>query len=190
MSTPDSTHQTNPGFDVETGEYWIEPLNDNSHVLIRPLRHEDRERKVKFIRNLSAETRYFRFLGAVKEVSPALLDHLMQVDYRHKMAFVALAHQDGKLIEVGVSRYAATEENGQCECAVTVADAWQHRGLGTALMSHLIETARQNGFRQMYSVDAAANTHLQALARDLGFSSTRDPQDAAQVIHRLQLQAD
>ncbi|MDH4559042.1 GNAT family N-acetyltransferase [Pseudomonas sp. BN417] len=187
MSTPNNTHLANQGFDAEAEEHWIEPLNDDSHVLIRPLRPEDREREVEFIRNLSPEARHFRFLGAVKEVSPALLDQLMQVDYRRKMAFVALAHQDGKLIEVGVSRYAATEENGQCECAVTVADAWQHRGLGTALMRHLIETARKNGFKQMYSVDAAANTHVQALARELGFLSTRDPQDAAQLIHSLHL---
>ncbi|MNT48663.1 Acetyltransferase Pat [compost metagenome] len=162
-------------------------MNDGSHVLIRPLREEDREREIEFIRNLSPEARHFRFLGAVKEVSPALLEQLMQVDYRDKMAFVALVHQDGKLIEVGVSRYAASEERGQCECAVTVADAWQHRGLGTALMRHLIETARQNGFKRMYSVDAVANTHLHALARDLGFCSTRDPQDVAQLIHSLQL---
>ncbi|MNO08046.1 Acetyltransferase (GNAT) family protein [compost metagenome] len=70
---------------------------------------------------------------------------------------------------------------------MTVADAWQHRGLGTALMRHLIETARQNGFKQMYSVDAVDNTRLQALARDLGFRSAHDPEDAAQLIHSLQL---
>lgn len=182
-----STNQTSPVADVEVDEHWIEPLSDGSHVLIRPIRPEDREREVEFIRNLSPQARHFRFLGAVKEVSPALLDTLMQADHKHRMAFVALVHQDGELIEVGVSRYATTEENGQCECAVTVADAWQHRGLGTALMRHLIETARQNGFKQMYSVDAAANTHLQALAHDLGFQRTRDPQDATQVIHRLKL---
>lgn len=178
-------HSNRPADAAE--EHWLEPLNDGSHVLIRPIRAEDREREVEFIRNLSSEARHFRFLGAVKDVSPALLDSLMQVDYSQKMAFVALVHQDGKLIEVGVSRYAATQESGQCECAVTVADAWQHRGLGTALMRHLIDTARQNGFKQMYSVDAAANAHLQALAHDLGFQRTRDPQDATQVIHRLQL---
>ncbi|RMH85891.1 GNAT family N-acetyltransferase [Pseudomonas sp. AOB-7] len=173
--------------DARVDEHWIEHLNDGSHVLIRPIRPEDREREAKFIRNLSPETRHFRFLGAVKEVSPALLDSLLQADYSHRMAFVALVHQDGELIEVGVSRYASTGENGQCECAVTVADAWQHRGLGTALMRHLIDTARQNGFKQMYSVDSAANSHLQALAHELGFQHARDPQDATQVIHRLEL---
>ncbi|MFT0622933.1 N-acetyltransferase family protein [Ectopseudomonas guguanensis] len=183
MASPDTARETNAKID----EHWIEHLNDGSHVLIRPIRPEDREREAEFIRNLSPQSRHFRFLGAVKEASPALLDTLLQTDHSHRMAFVALAYQDGKLIEVGVSRYAASEENGHCECAVTVADAWQRRGLGTALMRHLIETARQNGFQQMYSVDDAANTHLQTLAHELGFQRTRDPEDATLVIHRLEL---
>lgn len=173
--------------DAKVTEHWIEHLNDGSHVLIRPIRPEDAEREADFIRNLSPQSRRFRFLGAVKEVSPALLDKLLQADYSKRMAFIALVYENGKLLEVGVSRYAATQENSQCECSVTVADAWQHLGLGTALMKHLIETARQNGFRQMYSVDSAANTHLQALLQGLGFHRTRDPEDATQVIHRLEL---
>jgi len=143
MPSPHSTGQADDAVD----EHWIEQLNDGSHVLIRPIKPEDREREIEFIHNLSPEARHFRFLGAVKEVSPALLDTLMQADRQFRMAFVALVQQESKLIEVGVSRYAATEESGQCECAVTVADAWQNRGLGTALMRHLIDTARQNGFK-------------------------------------------
>ena len=187
MALPRNPRLTVPGSGTDSEAHWIEPLNDGSHVLIRPLRQEDRDREVEFIRNLSPESRHFRFLGAIKEIGPALLNQLMEVDFHEKMAFVALAHQDGKLIEVGVSRYAATKESGQCECAVTVADAWQHRGLGTALMRHLIEAARQNGFKHMYSIDAAANVHVQALAHDLGFYSSRDPQDATQLVHSLQL---
>ncbi|GAB6389793.1 N-acetyltransferase family protein [Stutzerimonas marianensis] len=183
MPSPVDIHQA----DAPSDEHWIEHLNDGSHVLIRPIRPEDREREAKFIRNLSPETRHFRFLGAVKEASPALLDELLQADYRHRMAFVALVHQDGELIEVGVSRYASIGDNGQCECAVTVADAWQHRGLGTALMRHLIDTARRNGFKQMYTVDSATNAHLQALAHELGFQRIRAPLDATQVIHQLDL---
>jgi GNAT superfamily N-acetyltransferase len=187
MVLPDRSHTASPESHADAKAHWIEPLSDGSHVLIRPLRLEDRERELEFIHKLSPESRHFRFLGAIKEISPSLLDQLMQVDFHDRMAFVALAHQDGKLVEVGVSRYAATETNDQCECAVTVADAWQHRGLGTALMRHLIATARLNGFKRIYSIDAADNTHVQALARDLGFQSIRDPQDTTQLIHSLQL---
>ncbi|BAN48420.1 GNAT family N-acetyltransferase [Metapseudomonas resinovorans] len=172
---------------VPADDHWIEALDDGSHVLIRPLRAEDREREREFIRRLSPETRHLRFLCAIKEASPALLDQLMDVDYRDRMAFVALVHRDGELIEVGVSRYAATDEPGHCECAVTVADDWLGRGLGVVLMRHLIDSARNNGFKRIYSVDAATNAGMQRTARALGFNCRRDPHDATQVIHSLEL---
>ncbi|MDH4652206.1 GNAT family N-acetyltransferase [Pseudomonas sp. JS3066] len=168
-------------------DHWIETLEDGSHVLIRPLRPEDREREAEFIRDLSPETRHFRFLCAIREASSDLLDNLMEVDYQRKMAYVALVHRAGKLIEVGISRYAASNDQAQCECVVTIADGWQDLGLDKILMRHLIDAARDNGFKRMYSIDAATNVRMQRLARAMGFVCKRDPQDAAQLIHSLAL---
>lgn len=187
--TATPTSQTNPAasFPAIAGDHWIETLNDGSHVLIRPIRVEDREREADFIDRLSPRSRHYRFLGEVRGASPQMLDQLMQVDYHNSTAFVALAHDNGELREVGVSRYAASGDDKHCECAVTVADDWQHRGLGVALMRHLIDMARRNGFRQMFSMDAAANEPMQELAQYLGFERKSDPQDATQVIHTLEL---
>ena len=71
-------------------DHWIETLDDGSHVLIRPLRAEDRERERLFLERLSPLTRKFRFHGEVK-IDDKLLDHLMDVDYQRTMAFIALA---------------------------------------------------------------------------------------------------
>jgi L-amino acid N-acyltransferase YncA len=103
------------------------------------------------------------------------------------MAYVALAHVNGEVVEVGISRYAASGVADQCECAVTVADDWQHHGLGSLLLNHLIDAARGNGFKEMYSLDMASNQHMRALAQALKFKTERDPEDATQVIHRLSL---
>jgi len=172
-----------------SGEHWVESLNDGTHVLIRPLRAEDRQREADFIARLSPEARHFRFLCSMREVSPALLDQLMAVDFQDSVAYVALVHQDGELTEVGISRYSVGKDKQQCECAVTVADDWRERGLAVALMRHLIDCARRNGLQQMFSVDSAANTAMQELAHFLGFSSHQDPDDATQLIHTLKLQA-
>ncbi|MFC4528676.1 GNAT family N-acetyltransferase [Dyella halodurans] len=188
MSTPFTRHPAE-GADVPrlAGEHWIETLNDGSHVLIRPIRPEDRALESEFIERLSAESKRFRFLGEMRDVSPALLDQWVNVDYRTDMAFVALVHDNGVLREVGVSRYSASGDNQHCECAVTVADDWRHRGLGVLLMRHLIDVARRNGFHQMFSMDAACNEAMRDLASYLGFDRKRDPRDAAQVIHTLEL---
>jgi acetyltransferase len=59
-----------------------------------------------------------------------------------------------------------------------VADAWQHKGIGSRLMSELIEAARQRGFRSMTGEILAGNNHMLQLAGNLGFhvrTSADDP---------------
>lgn len=183
-ATPSSGH---PDFPPIEGDHWIESLGDGTRVLIRPLQPEDREREQAFIRRLSPESRRCRFLGEMREASPELLAGLMDVDYVNTMAFVALAHDNGELREVGISRYSATDDRTRCECAVTVADDWRHRGLAVALMRHLIEVARRNGFKTMFSLDLAENDEMRQLAHFLGFTRAPDPSDQTLVVHTLKL---
>jgi len=68
-----------------------------------------------------------------------------------------------------------------------VAEEWRHKGLGTALMRHLIDVARRRGIRTMISMDAAENLQMRELAAELGFVRKVDPQDPTQVIYRLTL---
>lgn len=169
------------------GTHWIDHLRDGTVVLIRPLRPDDREREEDFLRAMSPDAKRMRFMCSFREASPGLVDQLMDVDDDKRMAFVALAHEDGELREVGVSRYSTNGDRTRCECAVTVADDWRHRGLAVVLMRHLIDMARQHGFKQMYSVDSADNQPMQELAAYLGFKRSLDPGDPAQVIHTLAL---
>ncbi|MFJ4142437.1 GNAT family N-acetyltransferase [Pseudomonas sp. NPDC089734] len=111
----------------------------------------------------------------------------MDIDYRQRMVYVALIMSDNQLIEIGVSRYAATEGDNCCECAVVVADQWQDRGLGKLLMQHLINAARLNGFYRMFAMDSVKNTGMLRLARSLGFECHPDPLDRGQVVYKLGL---
>jgi GNAT superfamily N-acetyltransferase len=186
LTVKDHNDQAAAAYAAVSGRYWIEVLRDGRHILIRPLAEKDREREYAFIKRLSPESRHMRFLAQVSEPSTVMLDQLMDTDNKQRTAFIALVHDNGQLIEIGISRYAATGDH-QCECAVTVADEWQHLGLGTLLMEHLIKAARHNGFRQMYSVDASSNAAMRDLAKALGFETHNDPEDSRQVIHRLGL---
>lgn len=162
-------------------------LRDGSKVTIRVLRKQDAKLERDFIRNLSPESRWMRFLGQFSEPSDALIRKLTDLDYRRDMAFIALSREGGITREVGVSRYSLSPDGQSCECAVTVADAWQGKGLGTVLMRDLIDIARRRGIRSMFSIDANENERMRELARDLGFKRERDPDDATRVIHRLML---
>lgn len=166
---------------------WSETLRDHSQVVIRPIMPQDRDAERAFIEGLSLEARRFRFLGQVKCPSESLIAKFTNIDYVHEVAFVAVISEDGHERIVGVSRYSTDESGMNCECAVTVSDEWQNRGLGTLLMHHLIEVARARGIRRMMSIDLAENVRMQDLAHYLGFDTRVDPDDASQVIHELTL---
>lgn len=182
-----STPPAVSGFPAIAGDHWIDILEDGRRVLIRPLRPNDRALESAFLRGLSPRSLRGRFLGDFREPGKALLDQLMAVDGKQSLALIALAHDAGVLKEVAIARYASMGMAGQCECAVTVADSWQHLGLGTKLMQHLIEQARAHRFRRMVSFDAASNEPMRDLARYLGFHRVTDPGDASQVVHSLDL---
>jgi GNAT superfamily N-acetyltransferase len=156
-------------------------------VTIRPIRLTDIAMESEFIHRLSSESKHFRFLGGVRELPPQELAGLCDIDTEHSMAFVATVRRDGRETEIGVSRYAPNSKFDVREIAVTVADEWQHKGLGASLMKQLIQTARTQGIKQLYSVDLSNNTAMSALAKELGMSSVRDPSDPHQMIHSLTL---
>ncbi|HEY0199505.1 MAG TPA: GNAT family N-acetyltransferase [Rhodanobacter sp.] len=169
------------------GDHWIETLRDGTRVLVRPLEPQNRAMEEEFIQRLSPEARRFRFLGVFKEPDKALLDHLMHVDYVHDMAFVAMAHDNGHLREVGISRYSTTGDSKQCECAITVADDWRNRGLAVLLMHHLIDFARKQKLTRMFSIDDVNNIPMRELANYLRFKRESHPDDPRSVVYSLAL---
>ena len=56
-------------------------------------------------------------------------------------ALIATVNENGTEIEIGVARYAMNPDGESCEFALVVADAWQHRGIGSRLMQALMEAA-------------------------------------------------
>ena len=166
---------------------WSEDLRDGTRVLIRPISGNDVDKERQFIQSLSPQSRRFRFLGQIGQPSDELLAQLTDVDYIHDAAFAAVASGDTEGRFIGVGRFNTTPGGTGCECAVAVLDEWQHRGLGTALMKHLIEVARARGIGYMYSLDASENAAMAELARFLGFDRRIDRDDPSMVVHSLWL---
>src|SRR4249919_1090294 len=183
-STP-PVHQPSAGVEYPR---WSETLHDQNYVLIRPLTPQDKAAERVFIEGLSTQSRRYRFLGAVACPSERVIEQFTNIDYVHEVAFAAVIPEDAHERIVGVSRYSTDADGVNCECAVTVSDEWQQKGLGTLLMRHLIEVARARGIRRMTLIDVAENAKMQDLATHLGFHTRVDPNDASQVIHELDLE--
>jgi RimJ/RimL family protein N-acetyltransferase len=144
-------------------------------VLIRPLRADDREREIEFITSLSDRSRHFRLFTPLKFLPRRLIDQLMDVDYRRRMAFVATTQQSGVERFVGVARYGETDQPGVVELGVSVADAWQRCGIASLLLQQLIRYAGQQDIRRLIGSVLPDNQAMIALARRLAFTVSYDP---------------
>ena len=174
------------------GEGWLEKLRNGRRVLLRPIRPGDLERNARFIERLSPPSKHYLFLGGIAQLSDVALRRLCDPDYAHDMAYIALALDQGTgeaRDQVGVCRYAGADAIKGAEISVAVADAWQHQGLGGIMLRRLVDYARAHGVARLYSVDAIDNHPMRKLARNVGFTEERNPDDVHQVIYSLGLRS-
>jgi RimJ/RimL family protein N-acetyltransferase len=147
-------------------------LNDHRVVEVRPLERRDREWLADAISRLSAQTRYLRFANAKPRMSARELDFLVDVGRREHRALLAIDPATGH--GVSVVRYVQLRaEPGVAEIAATVADDWQGRGLGSAMVALLIEQARNDGFSALRASVLATNQRSIAMLLRSGFAPRR-----------------
>ncbi len=164
-------------------------MRDGTRVTVRPIRPEDRQIEREFVQNLSDESKYFRFMSALRELNEAMLNRFTQIDYDREMALIAVVRENGLETEIGVARYVVDTDGTSCEFAVAVADAWQLRGVGSILMLNLVEVARARGLQVMEGIVMARNHQMLGLMSALGFSVRSEPGDVSVKHVSMQLGA-
>jgi acetyltransferase len=165
----------------------VATLRDGTRVTIRPICPEDEAREQAFVRGLSTESRYFRFMNTLRELSPGMLHRFTDPDPSREAALVALHSDAGGTRQVGVARYAMTDGGEAGEFALVVADDMQGRGLGTRLMRELLANARARGLRRLEGSVLSSNHRMLALMQALGFDISALPEDQRlrRVVKRL-----
>ncbi len=151
-------------------------LADGTDLVVRPIRPEDAEIEAQFVRNLSPEAKYFRFMQSVRELTPEMLIRFTQIDYDRELALIAVVQEGSRDVQIAVTRYGTNPDGESCEFAIVVADAWQHRGIGTRLLALLMEAARAKGFKLMEGEVLAENVPMLNLVRRLGFTVRQEPE--------------
>ena len=146
-------------------------LRSGHRVLVRALSPEDGPGLAEGFERLSETSRYRRFFTAKPRLSEQTLAFLTDVDHHDHEALVAVAPGSGQL--VGVARFIRLpQEPDKAELAVTITDAWQRRGLGTALLRELAQRAAEEGIRYFAAEILADNRTMLSLARRLGDAET------------------
>ena len=152
-------------------------LSDGTPMIIRPIRPEDADIEQEFVRNLSAEARYFRFMRAIEELTPEMLVRFTQLDFSREMALIAVISVQGKRKQIGVARYSVNPDAKSCEFALTVSDEYRGHGIGSQLMDGMMEAARGHGVQVIEGEVLANNRRMLSLMKELGFSISISPED-------------
>jgi ribosomal protein S18 acetylase RimI-like enzyme len=114
------------------------------NLTIRPLRACDAATVSALFERLSDRSRAQRFGGAKPRLTEQDLELLTRVDEAHH---VLVAYVDGDPEPAGIARL--VREGDAAEVAFAVADAYQHRGIGSVLVEELACDARAAGIKQL-----------------------------------------
>jgi GNAT superfamily N-acetyltransferase len=148
-------------------------LSDRTRVQVRPIHSGDTVRLQAFVTRCSPRTIYLR----TNMVRPAALSdseaaYLTHVDYCSSMALVALAGAEPHDRIVAVARYSGGQPvAGHAEAAIMVEDAYQRRGLGWQLLTHLAAYAHDQGLSSLVGNISVYNEAVLAMIRRTGFAA-------------------
>src|SRR4029079_6491658 len=141
-------------------------LTDQRRVRIRAL-HSREERQILLLHaRLSTRTRYLRFLSPIPTLPDALVRRLACVDYRRRLAVVAEDEGAGCAGVVALASFNAVADT-TAEVSVGVQDDWQRQGIGTALVSTLLDAAEKRGFNRFVATIATDNSIIRRTAQSL-----------------------
>jgi acyl-CoA synthetase (NDP forming)/RimJ/RimL family protein N-acetyltransferase len=153
-------------------------LSDGSTVHLRPISPDDAPAIVDFHSRMSDRTRYLRYFSPYPTIPERDLERYVNVDHRDREAFVIVS---GPRI-MAVGRYERLgSEAPDAEVAFVVEDAHQGRGIGSVLLEHLADAARENGITRFVAEVLPQNGGMLRVFNDSGYQVQRRYADG--VVH-------
>ena len=152
-------------------------LADGTSLAVRPIDEADAEGLVRFHQRLSDETTYLRFFSVHPVLHPDEVERFTHVDHRRREAVVALL--DGEI--VAVARFDRLPDGDDAEIAFVVADEFQGRGIGSALLRALVPRARGFGIRRFVAETMPHNRRMLTVFRHSGLPVRTQFEDG--VVH-------
>jgi acetyltransferase len=140
-------------------------------LLIREVSRSDRAALLFSFNHLGERSLHQRFMTPVLAAPVREVERMVAADHWHSEALIAFT--PAPRTPVGVAEYVRMDEFDVAEVAVAVADGWQRRGVGHALIQALRGRALAAGVRHFEATMLRDNRGALALARHCGVCSTR-----------------
>jgi ribosomal protein S18 acetylase RimI-like enzyme len=142
-------------------------LADGTTVVVRPMRRDDGPAVRDGFRSLSLDSLRRRFFSPAPRLTPELLDELTRVDPAGRIVLLAFETDTGRLAG-GARAIRLPADPGAADIAITVGDACQGRGLGSALLRELHRAARSQGIERFTGNVLVDNGPAKRMLRSAG----------------------
>ncbi len=140
-------------------------LSDGAEIVLRPARIADSALIAALHARCSPASRRSRFLNPGPRLTPAELQRLVGEPGSGAVAVLALTTDEGSA--VGLANLERSPD-GHGEFAVLVEDAWQGRGVATALVRRAVELAVEAGWEELTTMARPGELVMTRLLRRSG----------------------
>ena len=156
---------------------------------LRPIRPEDEPKMIAFHEKLSEQSvylRYFRAFNLEQRTEHERLTRICYVDYDRSIALVAETADPatGQQAIVAAGRLTRLQNPEEAEFAMLVRDDFQRRGVGTQLLSHLLEFGANEGIQRVVAYMLPENRGMIEISEKLGFAMSRE-EDMVKAVKEL-----
>ena len=149
-------------------ERWID-LKDESRAFLRPLKLTDEPKLRELFYSLSPESVHYRFFRMIKSMPHEKIQEFLKIDYESDMGIVVLPDKSEDAPIIAIAHYMKEPRTNFTEAAFLVLDAWQGKGVGTALMRTLVGIARQHGIAGFTACVLAQNLGMLRVFHKCGY---------------------
>jgi GNAT superfamily N-acetyltransferase len=138
-------------------------------LALRPARSSDGDALQTYVRGLSPQSRYNRFLGAGNELPASELARALAANGRDALTLLLTSTAEDRETVVGETRMALSCAKRAGEFSMSIADDWQHVGVGSALLEEIERKAAADGIELLFADTLRTNEGMIGLARGRGF---------------------
>ncbi len=142
-------------------------------LTIRPIRPEDEPHMHQFHSRLSEQSVYQRYMQSLKfsqRVEHTRLTRICFIDYDREMALVAEKENGtGEPEILAVGRLSKEPGTNEAEFSVVIIDEYQRHGIGTEILSRLLDVARDEMVERVYAYMLPENAGMRSTCEKLGF---------------------
>jgi GNAT superfamily N-acetyltransferase len=138
-------------------------------LALRPACSSDGDALQTYVRGLSPPSRYNRFLGALNELPASELARALAANGRDTLTLLLTSTVRNRETVVGEARVALSCAERAGEFSMSIADDWQHLGLGSALLEEIESKAAADGIELVFGDTLRTNEGMIGLARSRGF---------------------